>query len=458
VDGAQVVNNSLWFEGHSSKLKLLVTWSSRVAAIFVCLFAAGVLLTRMGVAQGMEGKTSGNAGLEVIAAVALLMGGISLALVHAEKFRWLQRVLAVFILALGVVSVAGSFLPGFVLHAVAPKMNVVTSLVFALLGVALLLLGGKRRGRAGAQILALPAALLPGAVLAGYAYGVPGLAGEDHWTAMPFPTALGCLVLAVAVLHARPAEGLIRIFTAGTSGGLIARWMTPASLLLPILLGSIFVEDRFNFGQLRLGVVFIALSNGVLSMALVWTLAFFLDRNEREKDNAQEDAEMDSLTRVHSRRYFEARIRDELKRNARFQGFFSLILFDIDHFKKLNDSSGHMVGDAVLETLAQITRNVVRQIDVVCRFGGEEFAVIAPLTRGENAIFLANRIRSMIENTKFPELDARITISAGISEYPQQATTRDALVARADAALYAAKQQGRNCVVHSASIEIPTNP
>jgi diguanylate cyclase (GGDEF)-like protein len=266
-------------------------------------------------------------------------------------------------------------------------------------------------------------------------------------------TALGCFVLALAVLHAKPTEGLIRIFTANTSGGLIAPWMTPASLLVPILLGSIFIEGRFNFGQLRLAMVFIVLGNGSLSMTLVLTLAFFLDRQERAKDEAREDEENDSLTGVGSRRYFEARIREELKRNARFQGCFSLIRFDIDHFKKLNDTCGHLVGDGVLETVGRVVESAIREIDVVCRFGGEEFAVIAPLTRAPNAICLANPHSAEHRGPQFPGFDGRATISAGISEYPQQATTRDALVARADAALYAARLKERNCVVHAQSIE-----
>jgi diguanylate cyclase (GGDEF)-like protein len=437
VGRARVVSFSPWFEGRVLKLKLFVTWSSRVGAILVCFLGTGMLLGWIGAWPA----ASGEAGRERISALGLLFGGLSLVLVHAERFRWLERAAASSVLAVGI----GEALRD------APQSNGTTSFSLALVGVALLLLSGNRRARTAAQVLVLPAALFPAVRLAEYAYGVREVA-RDAGTASAFPTALGCFVLALAVLHAKPAEGLIRIFTADTSGGIIARWMTPASLLFPILLGSIFVEDRFNFGQLRLGIVFIVLANGFLSMTFVWTLAFFLDRQERAKDDAQEDAEKDSLTGVGSRRFFEVRMREEIKRNARFKGFFSLILFDIDHFKKLNDTCGHMVGDTVLETVGRVVLSALREIDVVCRFGGEEFAVIAPLTRAENAIFLADRIRLGMAATRFSGFDGRVTISAGISEYPRQATTRDALVARADAALYAAKQKGRNCVVHARSI------
>lgn len=444
-------SSSLSFAGHASKLKLFVTWSSRVGAIVACLLATGMLV---GSIHGTP-IAGGIADRERLSAIGLLLGGLSLVGVHLERFRLLRHALAATLLMIGAVSLLGRSVGTD--GASASQLGRTTSLSFTLVGAALLLLGGKRRSRTAAQVFVLPAVLFPAVALAEYAYGVRDFTPDALRTAATFPTALGSFVLALAVLHARPTEGLIRVFTADTTGGMIARWLTPASLLLPILLGSVFVQDRFNFGQQRLGIVFIVVGNGFLSMALVWTLASSLDRHERAKDDAQEDAEKDSLTRVGSRRYFEERMREEIKRNARFQGFFSLILFDIDHFKRLNDTCGHMVGDAVLEAVARVVQGSIRGIDVVCRFGGEEFAVIAPLTRAQNAIFLANRIRAGIEDTKFRGVAERVTISAGISEYPDQATTRDALVARADVALYAAKQKGRNCVVHARSIESPEN-
>jgi len=158
-------------------------------------------------------------------------------------------------------------------------------------------------------------------------------------------------------------------------------------------------------------------------------------------------AYVDGLTGIHNRRYFEMRIIDELERASRFQGRMSVIMVDIDHFKRLNDEFGHLLGDEVLRSVSAILKQPLRKSDLVCRYGGEEFAVIVPETSGENAMTVAEKLRRQVEDHHFPGVPRQVTISCGVADYPTHGRTRDELVAAADGALYVAKQAGRNRVI-----------
>lgn len=158
-------------------------------------------------------------------------------------------------------------------------------------------------------------------------------------------------------------------------------------------------------------------------------------------------AYVDGLTGIHNRRYFEMRIVEELERASRFQGRMAVIMIDIDHFKRLNDEFGHLLGDEVLRCVAGILKQQLRKVDMVCRYGGEEFAVVVPETTGENAMIVAEKLRRQVESHPFPGVPRPVTISCGVADYPLHGVTRDEVVAAADGALYSAKQAGRNRVV-----------
>ncbi len=158
-------------------------------------------------------------------------------------------------------------------------------------------------------------------------------------------------------------------------------------------------------------------------------------------------AYVDGLTGIHNRRYFEMRIVEELERASRFQGRMALIMVDIDHFKRLNDEFGHLLGDEVLRGVAGILKQQLRKMDMVCRYGGEEFAVVVPETTGDNARVVAEKLRRQVECHPFPGVPRPVTISCGVAECPLHGTTRDQVVAAADGALYKAKQAGRNRVM-----------
>jgi diguanylate cyclase (GGDEF)-like protein/PAS domain S-box-containing protein len=158
----------------------------------------------------------------------------------------------------------------------------------------------------------------------------------------------------------------------------------------------------------------------------------------------------DGLTQVHNRRHFDELLYKEIKRyNRRKYSHLSLMMIDIDHFKKLNDRYGHLAGDAVLREIAKLLKENVRETDTVARYGGEEFVVVMPDTHLDGAAYRAEALRKIIENKNFPGYDAPITatVSIGVAAYfsgpPQD------IIHMADQALYQAKNFGRNAIVVS---------
>jgi diguanylate cyclase (GGDEF)-like protein/PAS domain S-box-containing protein len=156
----------------------------------------------------------------------------------------------------------------------------------------------------------------------------------------------------------------------------------------------------------------------------------------------------DSLTQVSNRRYFDELLYKEIKRyNRRKYSYLSLMMIDIDHFKKLNDLQGHVIGDAVLREIAGLLKYGVRETDTVARYGGEEFAVVMPDTHIDGALYKAETLRKKVQDTEFAGHDGplHITISIGVAAYGTGSP--DDLVEAADGALYRAKRSGRNAVV-----------
>lgn len=157
----------------------------------------------------------------------------------------------------------------------------------------------------------------------------------------------------------------------------------------------------------------------------------------------------DGLTQVYNRRYFMERLRDEVKRVRRYGPHVSLLMIDIDYFKKVNDTYGHQAGDVVLAGVAGIIKWKLRETDLIARYGGEEFCVIATGTEQEGALLLAERLRKLVEEAAFDHGGnrLRVTVSIGVSAWEALwGEDFEELIRRADAALYRAKDQGRNRV------------
>jgi diguanylate cyclase (GGDEF)-like protein len=154
----------------------------------------------------------------------------------------------------------------------------------------------------------------------------------------------------------------------------------------------------------------------------------------------------DGLTKLYIHRYFQQRLDEEMKRALRYGSEVSLILTDIDHFKNFNDTYGHQQGDRVLKEVSRIMRDSMREVDIVCRYGGEEFTVICPEKSCDEIIIPAERLRKNVEDAQFFINGKRvpITMSMGISTFPVDAEEKKMLIERADQALYYAKEHGRN--------------
>jgi diguanylate cyclase (GGDEF)-like protein len=155
---------------------------------------------------------------------------------------------------------------------------------------------------------------------------------------------------------------------------------------------------------------------------------------------------LDGLTGIFNRRFFEMRILEEIERARRCDAGMAVVMVDIDQFKKLNDEFGHLLGDEVLRQVSSLFHQQLRKIDVVCRYGGEEFAILLTQTNAVHALGVAEKLRKLVESWQFPGVPRTVTLSAGVAAFPDHGTSRDELIHAADTGLYAAKQAGRNQV------------
>jgi diguanylate cyclase (GGDEF)-like protein len=166
----------------------------------------------------------------------------------------------------------------------------------------------------------------------------------------------------------------------------------------------------------------------------------------------------DSLTGLHVRRYFMAKLQDEILRTDRYKKTLSIIMSDLDNFKKINDTYGHTAGDRVLKAVGSYLKDSIRDVDSIGRYGGEEFIMFLPETSKKAAHVLADRLRIGVSEIKMDEKLPGVTISLGISTFPEDGKTLNELLDKADAALYRAKANGRNQVIsYTKDILLPTD-
>jgi diguanylate cyclase (GGDEF)-like protein len=193
---------------------------------------------------------------------------------------------------------------------------------------------------------------------------------------------------------------------------------------------------------------------------LLWILALVAE-NQLTRDYANEGlvrfAFTDYLTGLKTRGYFEQQLEAEVARSERKDQPFALLMVDIDFFKQLNDRYGHHAGDQVLRDVAAILMRDMREVDTVARYGGEEFVIILPETNGPGALFVAERLRRAVEQSKFfagsPHAVEHLSISIGVAIFGQDAKFKRDLIECADSAMYAAKNSGRNRVLLYSDLE-----
>ncbi len=179
--------------------------------------------------------------------------------------------------------------------------------------------------------------------------------------------------------------------------------------------------------------------NHVTHFVAVWknaTVRVLLEQELKHLSNT------DEMTGIFNHRYFVATLEYEINRQKRYGGDLALLMIDVDNFKNYNDSLGHQEGDALLKSIAQMLKGYTRNVDVPCRYGGDEFAVILPHTNAINATVVANKIA---EKMKVISGKKPITLSIGVAEYASSMGLED-LIKKADENLYVAKNRGRNNV------------
>jgi diguanylate cyclase (GGDEF)-like protein len=257
-----------------------------------------------------------------------------------------------------------------------------------------------------------------------------------------------------------------RAFT-GDKHSMLFQWLTDVNSIYAVILVSLVTALGSEALTAILMVSFSAPERWVeigLAIATVVPLvlapvivAFFLQmirRLERARKLIAELAMTDMLTGIYNRRYFMVEAEKEFGKAQRYNLPLSIILYDVDRFKALNDTFGHSAGDEVLRALTSACARCLRSSDVFARYGGEEFAILLPLTDGEAARGLAERVRKEVEQMSAYHESVRlpVTISLGVAEFQPSKVSFDEMLKEADKRLYAAKTNGRNRVGSGAMI------
>lgn len=213
--------------------------------------------------------------------------------------------------------------------------------------------------------------------------------------------------------------------------------------------------EPIDFKQTTIGVIILARSevfadDTVRQLELLRQSLAFAFNNALTHERLQRLAALDPLTGVYNRRFGMARLHEEFSRAVRQNTHLAVLMFDIDHFKKVNDTYGHLAGDRILVQVSRISRSAMRDGDILIRYGGEEFLAILPAASKKDGYLVGERLRRVVAETSIKEgaQEIRVTISIGVTAYPELSveSERD-LVESADKALYIAKDTGRNRVV-----------
>jgi diguanylate cyclase (GGDEF)-like protein len=346
------------------------------------------------------------------------------------------------------------------------RMAPATAVSFLMLGMALLVLPSETGfGRGLVQGLAISTMLISALALIGYIFGV-----ESFYRVYPYPsvalhTAALLLVVSCGLLCARADFEITSVVTSRRMGGLVSRRLFPAVLVVPILLGWLPLEDeRLGFYSLEFRVAAQTVLTIVVLSGLLWWSAHSLNKIDEQRElakKAEHDlrilSDLDPLTGLLNRRSFRRRLEDAWTRRAGHEEPLGFIMLDIDYFKSVNDTYGHSAGDAVIRTVAELLVEQCRPTDLVCRYGGEEFCILAAQTSMVGAAKLAERIRSAFAETQIQVRGTLLSVSSsfGVTDRLGDLDTVDEMIERADQALHAAKQSGRNRVISFAAAHTP---
>lgn len=247
-----------------------------------------------------------------------------------------------------------------------------------------------------------------------------------------------------------PINIIITIILAGLIALIVMTFnATIVAIVSSLVLASAYVFCAYllmKFFYLWIWIVW-PLTASLLVFIISYIVKYLL--KSRDLEYTYKLATTDGLTELHNHRYFQERMVDSIALSDRYNKSFSLIMIDIDFFKKFNDTYGHQAGDAVLKNVAATLKKSVRNTDIVCRYGGEEMTIILRDISHEDALKMAQKVCNTIAEKKYqltPELQCHVTISLGVATYPENGKTPTELIEYADQQLYKAKENGRNQV------------
>jgi diguanylate cyclase (GGDEF)-like protein len=378
--------------------------------------------------------------LACIVAAAAALGAVVVAHLHVASVHW-----GTFLLLLGLATVAQLFIvekPG--------GQSYRTAIVFVL-----------------AAAVLLPAPLV---VLVSVLHYLPSWSRHKKKNFVrAFNTANTTLASLAAWLSFDLARGPgdLRLFGAGAAAcaafvvvshlilALMLRFRTGSSLLDTGLFSVESLSTDFALAALGVGVS-VAWAANPWSVVFVVTPLVLIHRS-LHVPQLQEEAKVDPKTGLLNAREYERSLDDELDRAKRTDAPLAILMTDLDLLRDINNTHGHLAGDAVIRGIAGVIRAELRRYDVAARFGGEEFSVLLPSTPPEQAVEIAERIRRAVEAARFEDETVaeplRATISIGVAGYPRDASDAKGLVHAADIAVYAAKARGRNRVVDVVQVD-----
>ncbi|WP_192954792.1 GGDEF domain-containing protein [Gallaecimonas mangrovi] len=294
------------------------------------------------------------------------------------------------------------------------------------------------------QLLAMLGFAMPQVAMTGYAFGMSHFYGE-----MSLTTIMMVTPVTLAILLSSAHRGGIRAILSPWAGGKVARLQLFLSMGVPFLVGLLLIKTAERSPSVSFGLLIVVISQAsALMIALSAILYEQMDRSRRASHRQLEQlATRDPLTGAYNRHALERRAEIELARSRRHGFPLSAVIIDADHFKRINDTFGHSVGDIVLQRLASLLSSNSRTQDLVARWGGEEFVLLLPDTNAENTLKVAEKMRDAVASTDFSDIAERlqVTISVGTAQLARNETMSE-LLRRADLALYQAKDEGRNCV------------
>ena len=270
-------------------------------------------------------------------------------------------------------------------------------------------------------------------------------------------TAIGLILLGILILAAslKPVYSLIALLP---SGNLKQYWQALILLIVIFIIGYVCYAAFFwqqlledNLADLIVPTIFF------FGACFVWMTGTLFHRTAidlRRMALLEEENITDPLLGIYNRRYLDRRLANEISRAKRYELPLSILMVDIDHFKKVNDTYGHHAGDLVLSYVAELILNVIRDTDIAARYGGEEITIIAPDSTAKSGRELAERLRKNIGSHELvlssesgEHRSVRVNVSIGVAALDEHTDTAKQLIENADSALYRAKEEGRNRVM-----------